>query len=459
MVAIARRRNPRLRFEFASRLDLPYADGVWTGVVAIYSIIHLDDAQRSQAFSEFSRTLKPGGRLLVSFHVDGPGFAQGEIFVIGHPARLQVLNGAGRYCHRMGEEHDHQPQRDIPPGMAEQLDLAHSGMVSFGHRPFLTEVEQLDSWRPDVAIVGAPFDIATTNRPGARFGPRAIRATAYEPGSYHLDFGLEIFDWLEVVDFGDAYCPHGQTEVSHANIRERVHAIASRGIVPVILGGDHSITWPTATAVAVVHGYGNVGIVHFDAHADTADEIEGNLASHGTPMRRLIESGAVPGTHFVQVGLRGYWPPQDVFEWMLEQGMTWHTMQEIWDRGFKEVMRQAVGEALAKAEKLYVSVDIDVLDPSHAPGTGTPEPGGITSADLLRMVRQLCYEHDVAGVDVVEVAPVYDHAELTVNAAHRVVLEALAGMAARRRDATDAQPGPPALRRDAADAKRGAPER
>jgi agmatinase len=106
-------------------------------------------------------------------------------------------------------------------------------------------------------------------------------------------------------------------------------------------------------------------------------------------------------------------------------------------------MRRAVGEALAKAEKLYVSVDIDVLDPAHAPGTGTPEPGGITSADLLRMVRQLCHEHDVVGVDVVEVAPAYDHAELTVNAAHRVVFEALAGMAARRRDAAHAKPGPP----------------
>ena len=343
----------------------------------------------------------------------------------------------------MSSGHDDKPVRDLPPGMAGQLDLPYAGLASFGHRPFLTEPEQLDSWRPDVAIVGAPFDISTTNRPGARFGPRAIRATAYEPGTYHMDLGLEIFDWLEVVDFGDAYCPHGLTEVSHGNIRERVHTVASRGIVPVVLGGDHSITWPAATAVADVHGYGNVGIVHFDAHADTADIIDGNLASHGTPMRRLIESGAVPGTHFVQVGLRGYWPPQDTFEWMQEQGMTWHTMQEIWDLGFKEVMRRAVAEALDKADKLYVSVDIDVLDPAHAPGTGTPEPGGITSADLLRMVRQLCYEHDVAGVDVVEVAPAYDHAELTVNAAHRVVFEALAGMAARRRDAANVKPGPP----------------
>jgi agmatinase len=343
----------------------------------------------------------------------------------------------------MAHDHGHGPRRELPDGMRQQLDLPHAGMVSFGQRPFLTELEQLDEWQPDVAIVGAPFDMSTTNRPGARFGPRAIRATAYEPGTYHMDLGLEIFDWLEVVDFGDAHCPHGQTERSHTNIRERVHAVASRGIVPVVLGGDHSITWPSATAVADVHGYGNVGIVHFDAHADTADIIEGNLASHGTPMRRLIESGAVPGTHFVQVGLRGYWPPQDTFEWMLAQGMTWHTMQEIWDRGFKDVMVDAVGEAMAKADKLYLSVDIDVLDPAFAPGTGTPEPGGIPSSDLLRMVRMLCHRHDVAGVDVVEVAPAYDVSDLTVNAAHRVVFEALAGMAARRRDAAGASAGPP----------------
>jgi len=307
----------------------------------------------------------------------------------------------------MSHDHDHGPRRELPEGMREQHDLHHAGMVSFGQRPFLTELDQLDDWQPDVAIVGAPFDVSTTNRPGARFGPRAIRATAYEPGTYHLDLGLDIFDWLEVVDFGDAYCPHGQTERSHANIRERVHAIASRGIVPIVLGGDHSITWPAATAVADVHGYGNVGIVHFDAHADTADIIEGNLASHGTPMRRLIESGAVPGTHFVQVGLRGYWPPQDTFEWMLAQGMTWHTMQEIWDRGFKAVMVDAVGEALAKADKLYVSVDIDVLDPAFAPGTGTPEVAGLLPHEAIAFLRALAGVAFV-GYDVVEVSPPYD---------------------------------------------------
>ena len=327
------------------------------------------------------------------------------------------------------------PRRDLSPGMQEQLELGYvfGGLSTFGQRPLVTDPEGLDSWQPDVAIVGAPFDISTTNRPGARFGPRAIRALAYEPGTYHLDLGIEIFEHLEVVDYGDAFCPHGQTETSHANIRERVHQVASRGIVPVILGGDHSITWPAATAVADVHGYGNVGIVHFDAHADTADSIDGNLASHGTPMRRLIESGAVPGDRFVQVGLRGYWPPAETFAWMREQGMVWHTMHEIWERGFKAVMADAVSEALSKADHLYLSVDVDVMDPAHAPGTGTPEPGGMTSVDLLRMVRQLALEHDLVGMDVVEVAPAYDVSDLTVNAAHRIVFEALAGMAERRR--------------------------
>jgi agmatinase len=329
------------------------------------------------------------------------------------------------------------PVRTLSPGMREQLDLGYTfgGIATFAHRPFLTDPEQLDAWQPDVAIVGAPFDIATTNRPGARFGPRAIRSQAYESGTYHLDLGIEIYDYLEVVDYGDAHCPHGQTEASHANIRARVFEIASRGIVPIILGGDHSITWPAATAVADVHGYGNVGIVHFDAHADTADIIDGNLASHGTPIRRLIESGAVPGDRFVQVGLRGYWPPADVFTWMKEHGMVWHSMQEIWDRGFKEVMADAIAEALSKADKLYISLDVDALDPSFAPGTGTPEPGGLAPVDLLRMVRQLALDHEVVGMDVVEVAPAYDVSELTVNVAQRMVKEALAGMAERRRRA------------------------
>ena len=332
-----------------------------------------------------------------------------------------------------------EPRRDLSPAMREQLELGYTfgGLSTFGQRPFIADASQLDEWRPDVAIVGAPYDNSTTNRPGSRFGPRAIRSQAYEPGTYHMDLGVEIFDELEVVDFGDAHCPHGQTERSLANIKARVGEVASRGIVPITIGGDHSITWPAATAVAEAKGFGNVGLVHFDAHADTAEIIDGNLASHGTPMRRLIESGAIPGTHFVQVGLRGYWPPKDVFDWMRAQGMRWHTMDEIWQRGFKAVMDNAVNEALSAADHLYISIDVDSLDPAFAPGTGTPEPGGLLSSDLLRIVRRLCLEHDVVGIDIVEVAPAYDVSDLTVNVAHRLAFECLAGLAARKRARRD----------------------
>jgi agmatinase len=143
----------------------------------------------------------------------------------------------------------------------------------------------------------------------------------------------------------------------------------------------------------------------------------------------------VRGENFVQVGLRGYWPPQDVFEWMQAQGMRWHLMNEIWEHGIQAVIEDAVAEALDGADCLYISVDIDMLDPSYAPGTGTPEPGGMNPVDLLRMVRKLALECNVVALDLVEVSPPFDVSDGTVNNGHRVVFEALAGMAARKRRA------------------------
>lgn len=328
------------------------------------------------------------------------------------------------------------PNRELPDGYQEQLDLHAAGALTFAQRPLLTNQQQLREWEPDVAIVGAPLDINVTNKPGAKYGPRALRAAADHPGSYHLDLGIEIFDHLEVVDYGDAYVPHGVSEPGFANIQQRVGEIAELDIIPIIIGGDHSITWPAATAVAEHHGYGKVGIVHFDAHADTADIIEGNLASHGTPMRRLIESGAVLGRNFIQVGLRGYWPPADTFAWMQEQGMRWHLMQELWEDGAAAVMERAVDEAMDGCDALYLSVDIDVLDPGFAPGTGTPEPGGMTPVDLLRAVRKIAIETNLVAMDMVEVSPPYDHADTTVNNGDRIIMEALAGLAHRKRSNT-----------------------
>ncbi|MFM9878579.1 MAG: agmatinase [Rhodoglobus sp.] len=328
------------------------------------------------------------------------------------------------------------PRRHVPPGLRAQLDApSYQGPSTFGMRPLLTEPEQLDEWQPDVAVIGAPWDDSTTNRPGARFGPRALRASAYDPGTYHLDLGIEIFDHLEVVDYGDAITSHGMWELSRAAIHDRVAEVASRGIVPFIIGGDHSITWPAATAVAEHHGFGNVTMIHFDAHADTANIIEGNLASHGTPMRRLIESGAIPGDKFIQVGLRGYWPGEEDQQWMRDHRLRHFMMQEFWERGTKAVLDDVVAAANERGDKTYISIDIDVLDPGFAPATGTPEPGGFAPIDLLRIIRRLVLETDVVAFDVMEVAPAYDHADLTVNVAHRLIWEAFAALAVKKRDA------------------------
>jgi len=327
-----------------------------------------------------------------------------------------------------------QPRRHVPPGLRAQLDApSYQGPSTFGMRPLLTEPEQLDEWQPDVAVVGAPWDDSTTNRPGARFGPRALRASAYDPGTYHLDLGIEIFDHLEVVDYGDAITSHGMWELSRAAIHERVAEVATRGIVPFIIGGDHSITWPAATAVAEHHGFGTVTMIHFDAHADTANILEGNLASHGTPMRRLIESGAIPGDRFIQVGLRGYWPGEEDQKWMRDNGLRHFMMQEFWERGIPAVLEDLVLAAKERGDKTYISIDIDVLDPGFAPATGTPEPGGFAPIDLLRIIRRLVLETDVVAFDVMEVAPAYDHADLTVNVAHRLIWEAFAALAVKKR--------------------------
>jgi agmatinase len=178
-------------------------------------------------------------------------------------------------------------------------------------------------------------------------------------------------------------------------------------------------------------------IVHFDAHADTGDNQWGNLYSHGSPMRRLIESGAVPGRNFVQVGLRGYWPPKDTFDWMRTQGMRWHLMGELRDRGVMPVIADAIAQALDGPEHIYLSVDIDVLDPGFAPGTGTPEPGGMQPVDLLRAIREIVLRTDVVAMDVVEVSPPYDWAEITSQNAHRCLLEAISALAVKRRDGGD----------------------
>ena len=298
--------------------------------------------------------------------------------------------------------------------------------------------DELDSWRSAGAvIIGAPFDGGTSHRSGCRFGPQALRTTDYNPhdGSRpSLALGVDPLKDLGVLDLGDVEMPSGDTELSLQRLEERVLQVAHAGVIPVVLGGDHTIALPDVTALARAVGWGRVSVIHFDAHADTADTQFGSLHGHGTPMRRLIESGACRGDRFVQIGLRGYWPEGETLDWMAEQGMRSFEMGEITSRGLDAVLDEAFTLALDDCDAVFLSVDVDVVDPGSAPGTGTPEPGGLTSRQLLDAVRRIGMELPLVGMDVVEVSPPYDHAEITAYLGNRIVLEALSGVAWKRGD-------------------------
>ncbi len=259
-------------------------------------------------------------------------------------------------------------------------------------------------------------------------------------GAWSIQSGTEPYAHLKVVDAGDAPIVPARFERALRVIHEKVFRVADAGPVPIVLGGDHSITYPSVAEVARHVWPRTVGVVHFDAHADTGADQWGNLHAHGQPMRRLIEEGWVAGRNFVRVGLRGYWPDRDTFTWMKQQQMRWHPMTELEERGSESVIAEAIGEALDGPDCIYLSVDIDVVDPGMAPGTGTPEAGGMLPRELLRAVRQIAGRVELAGMDVVEVSPPYDHAEVTAILAQRTVMEVISALAMRKE--TMPAPGP-----------------
>jgi agmatinase len=291
----------------------------------------------------------------------------------------------------------------------------------------------------DIVIIGAPYDAGASYRGGARFGPQAIRTTDYLPhdGSRpHLALRVDPLQELTVVDAGDVEMPGVEGRQPLDRLEAAVQRVVEAGAIPVVLGGDHTITWPDVTGVARVVGWGRVSVMHFDAHADTGELQFGSLIGHGLPMRRLIESGACRGDRFLQLGLRGYWPEPETLRWMAEQRMRSFEMHEITRRGLTGCLEEAFAIAVDDCDGVFVSVDIDVTDPGSAPGTGTPEPGGLTPRQLLDAVRRIAVELPVVGMDLVEVSPPYDSSDVTAFLANRVVLELLSGIAYRRKGGT-----------------------
>ncbi len=306
----------------------------------------------------------------------------------------------------------------------------YAGPLTFGGVPMTLDPAELAG--VDVAIVGAPMDELVSDRPGACFAPRAIRAASCPPGP-HLEAGIDAFAQLRIVDFGDAPVVPAQPERAHAAILETVGQVLSARALPVIIGGDHSITGPNVRACAQAHG--PIGLLHFDTHTDTGTEVFGATESHGTVMRHVVEAGHVDPRRYVQIGLRGYWPAEAEFAWQAERGITSLFMHDVRDQGIREVMRRAI-EVIGPGPA-FLTVDVDVLDPAFIPaGTGTPEPGGMTSSDLLWAARKAATELELVGADLVEVIPTnIGSADSAALVGERIVREILTGIALRRQGA------------------------
>ncbi|MFI9814675.1 agmatinase [Saccharothrix variisporea] len=288
-----------------------------------------------------------------------------------------------------------------------------AGPATFARLPRLDQVA-----RADVAVVGVPFDSGVSYRPGARFAPAAVREAARLLRPYHPGLDVSPFDAVQVADAGDIACNPFHIGEAIETVQEQAGALLDTGAKLVTLGGDHTIALPLLRAVA--QRYGPVALLHFDAHLDTWDTYFGEPYTHGTPFRRAVEEGLLDTSALSHVGTRGPLYGRADLDEDTRLGFGIVTAADVMRRGVDEVaqaLRERVGD-----RPLYVSVDIDVLDPAHAPGTGTPEAGGLTSRELLEILRGLA-GCDLVSADVVEVAPAYDHADITSIAASHVAYD------------------------------------
>jgi len=272
----------------------------------------------------------------------------------------------------------------------------------------------------DVGFVGVPFDIGTSNRAGARFGPRQIRTESCLIRPYNMATRAAPFDSLQVADLGDIAINTFNLQKSVAIIEQAYDEILAAKCKPLTLGGDHTISLPILRALHKKHG--PVGIVHIDAHADINDHMFGERIAHGTPFRRAIEEGLIEPTRMVQIGLRASGYEADDFDWPSSQGVRVVQAEECWYKSLAPLMGE-VREQLDEGP-VYLTFDIDGLDPAYAPGTGTPEIGGLTVHQGLEIVRG-CRGLDLVGGDLVEVAPAYDTSGNTSLVAANLLFEML----------------------------------
>ena len=299
--------------------------------------------------------------------------------------------------------------------------LGGNEMPRFGGIATMMRLPQVaDAQGLDVAFVGVPFDIGTSNRPGARFGPRQIRTESCLIRPYNMATRAAPFDSLQVADIGDVAINTFNLAKSITIIESAYDDILAHDCKPLTLGGDHTISLPILRALNRKHG--PVGIVHVDAHADINDAMFGERIAHGTPFRRAIEEGLINPTRMAQIGLRATGYEADDFDWPRSQGVRVVQAEECWYQSLKPLMAE-VREQLGEGP-VYITFDIDGLDPAYAPGTGTPEIGGLTIHQGLEIIRG-CRGLDVIGGDLVEVAPAYDTSGNTSLTAANLLFEML----------------------------------
>jgi agmatinase len=327
------------------------------------------------------------------------------------------------------------PAREAGPLPLGRYD-GRGGPPTFGGFPLALTPEDLAAGEVDVAIVGAPLNMGTGWRDSGVASTTELRLYGRSMGGpdqyVHVDAGKS----LTIVDYGDIAIDNLSTERSMRHIREVVREIAAAGAIPVIIGGDHSLSYPNVAAMADVHGKERVSVIHFDAHYD-AWWGSPHLISHGVPVYRLLNEGHVRIADYMQVGLRSAGPDRDAFEWMRENGMRYHTMAEIERRGWDEVLDRVVAEASEDGRKLYISFDIDVVDPAYMTATGTPVPGGLTMRESITIVRRLCAESNVVGFELVEFHPALDPTYLTTLNSALIVKACLTGLAMNKEGLTD----------------------
>ncbi|WP_205618966.1 agmatinase family protein [Rubritalea marina] len=346
---------------------------------------------------------------------------------------------------KLRRDPNNNPKREPGPINIQKTvgGLAYMGIPTFFRLPVALGPEDLKAGKVEVAFFGAPIDMSTGQR-GTAYGPQAVRTGEIvggwgeiSPLSHPVAGDVDFTKVLNCVDYGDAPVDIFSGERSVLPVYEMAKEIAEAGAIPVTIGGDHSLMYADVAAVTEVHGKGKVAVVHFDAHFDGIPLLFGHYLTHGAPVRRVIDEGHVKGEHFIQIGLNSVKPGAKDLQWMRKNKMKYHFMNEIDEKGWKAVTERVLKELEGGPDKIFISIDTDVLDPVYAPGMGTPEPGGLTVRELFPMLRAVATAKEVVGIELVEVNPVADPTYRSKQVAVRILRETLTGVALRKKGITD----------------------